>query len=465
MAEHADIAIVGAGAAGLMAAIWAGRTARRHRCGLRIVALDGARRLGAKILLAGGGRCNVTHDMVDAAAYHGSTTAAIRKVLRAFDVPPTVEFFRKLGVRLKREETGKLFPVTDNASTVLDALLRAAREAGVELRHPARVEAIHRTEAFRLSAATPRPRPGAQVERGDSVTAEGGRATVFRLTGPFGVLDAAGVILATGGKSLPETGSDGFGYDLARRLGHSLTPRLLPALVPLVLNESCFIRRLSGLTVPATLEVRSPSGKRLATATDSTLCTHFGLSGPSVLNISRHYLHAVADDPAARLFINWLPGEPPPSFEAILIEQAARSGAMSAAGFLETATPSRSRSGSIRLPQRFAQALCEHAGVDPITPLRALTRAHRRALAAAATNLPLPVTGHRGFEHSEVTAGGVPLRELRLETMESRVCPGMYLCGEICDVDGPIGGYNLQWAWSSGRVAGAAAAVAPRGQR
>ena len=408
-----------------MAGIAAGRNLRRPGEARRIVILDGARKLGAKILVAGGGRCNVTHDEVDESAFAGSSRNAIRKVLRRFDVTRTIEFFRQLGVELKCEETGKLFPVSDDARSVLRALLEAAREAGVELRYPARVEQVK-------SLAPPATPPGG-----------------FRLTGDFGELLADRVILSTGGKSLPKSGSDGHGYSIARGLGHSITPLVLPGLVPLVLNESCFLRQLSGLSAPATLELRSGSGKRLTTFTDSTLCTHFGLSGPSVLDISRYYLHAVADDPGAALYINWLPGQTAESMDKKLVESAGRAGRLAVARFL-----------SDHLPQRLARALCEHAGLDPQTPVQALSRQLRRSLAAAVTELRLPVTGDRGFVQAEVTAGGVPLKELRLETMESRLCPRLYICGEICDVDGRIGGFNFQWAWASGHVAGTAAAEA-----
>jgi predicted Rossmann fold flavoprotein len=419
--ERADLAIVGGGAAGLMAGIAAGRALQRLGLARRIVVLDGARKLGAKILVAGGGRCNVTHDVVDESAFAGSSRNAIRKVLRRFEVAQTVEFFRRLGVELKREETGKLFPVSDDARSVLRALLEAAREAGVELRNPARVEQIGR-----LSQSA--------GERGE-----------FHLSGDFGELSAGRVILATGGKSLPKTGSDGQGYEIARSLGHAITPLVLPGLVPLVLEESCFLRKLSGLAAPATLEVRCGSGKRVISFTDSTLCTHFGLSGPSVLDISRYYLHAVAGDPAAALYINWLPGETADSFDGKLVELAGRPGKLGVGRIL-----------SERLQQRLARALCEHAGVDSATPIQAISRPLRRLLVSAVTELRLPVICDRGFVHAEVTAGGVPLKEVHLETMESRVCHGLYLCGEICDVDGRIGGFNFQWAWASGHVAGTA---------
>jgi predicted Rossmann fold flavoprotein len=403
--ETVDVAIVGAGAAGLMAAIWAGRTGARRS----VVVLDGAARPGAKILIAGGGRCNVTHDVVDEQAFAGSSRHAIRKVLRRFDVPETVAFFRELGVTLKREDTGKLFPTTDRAQTVLDALLGAARAAGVVLRHPWRVEAVERDD-------------------------EG-----FVLTGPSGTLRARSVVLATGGRSVPKTGSDGHGYAIARALGHTITARVFPALVPLTLPRGHFLTALAGVSARVTLEVRAASGKRLARFTDPLLCTHFGVSGPVVLDASRYWIDARADDPGAVLTVGWLPDETLASIDAWLQE-------------LGAASPGRRLHA--RLPERLARALCVEAGVDPSAPGHGLTRERRRALATLLAEMPLPVTGDRGFTHAEVTAGGVPLTELQLATMASRVVPGLYLCGEICDVDGRIGGYNFQWAWASGYTAG-----------
>ncbi|MCC6905597.1 MAG: NAD(P)/FAD-dependent oxidoreductase [Anaerolineae bacterium] len=405
--ERTDLAIIGAGAAGLMAAIWAGRQVP----GRRIVLLDGAKKPGAKILVSGGGRCNVTHDVVTEHAYAGSTPHAIRKVLRRFDVPRTVAFFQDIGVLLKREDMGKLFPVTDSARTVLDALFRAARAAGAELWYPFRVESVERA------------------------------GVGFHLSGPAGTLHAGRVVLATGGRSLPKSGSDGQAYMLARGLGHSIS-HTFPALVPLTLPRRHFICGLSGLPVDATLEVQSGSGKRLESLTGAILCTHFGLSGPAVLDISRHYLAARFDDPAARLLINWLPGETFDSLEQSLLH----SGSQPLLRLL-----------SGRLPDRLARALCAEAGIDTGARAGALTREARRGLVHLLVGMPLPVSGDRGFTYAEVTAGGVPLSEVHLETMESRVCPGLYLCGEICDVDGRIGGYNFQWAWSSGYVAGVSA--------
>jgi predicted Rossmann fold flavoprotein len=403
--------IIGAGAAGLMAAIWAGRTNPTRS----VIVLDGAWKLGAKILVAGGGRCNVTHDVVDVSAYAGSSRNAIKKVLRRFDVPPTIDFFRELGVELKREETGKLFPTTDSSKTILNALLKAAAQANVSIKFPYRVDAVERSEQS------------------------------FRLSGEWGQMEANSVILATGGRSLPKTGSDGHGYDMARSLGHQITRRVFPALVPLTLPRDHFVCSLSGLTLPTTLDLRSPTGKKIVSFTDSTLCTHFGLSGPSVLDMSRYYIDAKFDDPDAVLTINWLPEKSSEQIDAELQTL----GKVSLLKYLTR-----------QIPERLVRALCAQIPVDPGTPGDQLTRDQRKGVARIVTQLPLPITGNRGYNYAEVTAGGVPLSEIYLDTMESRVCPGLYLCGEILDVDGRIGGYNFQWAWASGYVAGLSVAQA-----
>ena len=409
-----DLAIVGAGAAGLMAAI----QAARREPDLRILVLDGARSLGAKILVAGGGRCNVTHFEVEAGDFAGSSRNAIAKVLRELPVPATIDFFRGIGVELKREPTGKLFPVTDQARTVLEALLRAAREAGVKLLYPRRVMAISRTP-------------------------EG-----FTLAGDWGEIAAARVILAAGGQALPKSGSDGSGFALARALGHTTTATIFPSLVPLVVEDDHWLRTVQGIAAPAGIEVRGGSGKRLSTFRGDLLCTHFGLSGPVVLDASRHYLAARQSDPQARFVVAFLPDA---TAENLTLELA------------NLARRSLGRWLAEKLPDRLADALLRSAGLDPAANALRLKKEERQALLRALLEHEIPVTGDRGFVHAEATAGGIPLAQIRLETMESRLCPGLHLCGEILDVDGRIGGFNFQWAWASGSVAGRAAAAALRG--
>jgi len=405
-----DVAVVGVGAAGLFAATWAGRAQATAGKTAAVVGIDGARKLGAKILVSGGGRCNVTHWRVDERDFAGSTPPAIRKVLGRFTVEQTIAFFASSGVAFYREaDTGKLFPESDSARSILDALLREAGAAGVALHHPAKVTLIER---------------------------DGER---LRLDTTAGTVSARKVILCTGGKSLPKSGSDGSGFALATMLGHSITAPVVPALVPLVLPADHFIRTLTGLALPCRFTLLSSKGKPVATSAGSTLCTHTGLSGPATLDISRHWLVSRVADPGARLLLDWLPDTPADGVEQMLLG----SGAKGALPVLRQ-----------QLTERLARQLCTAAAAPPTGDL---PREARRRLVAAVKGLELPVVGDRGFTIAEATAGGVPLSEVRLDTMESRICPGLHFAGEILDVDGRIGGFNFQWAWASGFVAGSAA--------
>ena len=410
--RRVDIAVVGAGAAGLMAAIFAGRERQKAGTRLSIVVLEGAKKIGAKILVSGGSRCNVTHDVVHPDDFNGSNRNLIGRVLRSFDVKPTVEFFRELGVFLKREGTGKLFPVTDRSRDVVDALLRAAADVEVDVESDARVTALR---------------------------ADG---DVLTLTTSRGPIEARRVILATGGRSLPKSGSDGTGYGFATILGHSLRAQT-PALVPLLLQEGHWMRELSGISLEVELRVLSSTGRVLRSDEGSMLMTHFGLSGPVVLDVSRHWIAAA--DEGARLVLN-VTGR---SFE---LEE----------GAIHRATVERPRAAlrtllNERFPERFVDALLHALVIDPYVPLGQITKDDRRKLVHALTALELPVTGDRGYNFAEVTAGGIPLEEVEVATMRSKLDSRLYLCGEVLDVDGKIGGYNFQWAWASGRLAGIAA--------
>ncbi len=421
-----DLIIIGGGAAGLMAAIFAGRSLQQQGRKVEhgVLLLDGARSLGAKILVAGGGRCNVTHDVVhphDYVTSQGIVTQrhAVAKVLRTFTVTQTTAFFRDIGVELKREATGKLFPTTDDARSVLDALISATQQAGVTIRTSHRVTAItHHDDHFQLTV----------------------NDTSLGTTETF---TARRIVLATGGQSLPKTGSDGWGYQLARQLGHSvITPH--PSLVPLVLRSGHWLTGLSGLSLPVTLAVAQASGKVLVRHTGSMLCTHFGISGPVVLDVSRHWVAAHPVDAETTLRCALLPDKSFAEVEQWLIDQAAQHPQKMLVNVLRS-----------MLPQRLAEALpiCE-LNLPPGLVMGQLPREARRKLVHALVDLVLPVERDRGWLFAEVTAGGVPLDEVNLRSMESKVCEGLYLCGEILDVDGRMGGYNFQWAWSTGRLAG-----------
>ena len=396
-----------------MCAIMTARECRLLGVEAQIVLLDGAKKIGAKILVAGGGRCNVTHHRVLPNDYAGTSPNAIKNVLKAFNERATIEFFENLGVRLKQEDTGKMFPVSDSAQSVLSALLDECDRLGIAILHPWRVGRIQRDQdRFVVTSTEDRHEPKA--------------------------FDC--VVLATGGMALPKTGSDGAGYRFAQSLGHSVTQRVFPALVPLVVDQrDSWLMALSGISTRATLEVHSGTGKRLAAFTNEVLCTHFGLSGPGVLDISRWYLDARQDDADASLVINWL-GET--SFEQ-LDQQLQSLGKKTVLGFLRES-----------IPDRLARALCEQSDVEPSTPGHALSRDQRRLLGRMLTQCPIAIERDRGFTFAEVTAGGIPLTEISTSSMGSRACEGLWIIGEILDVDGRIGGFNFQWAWASGTVAG-----------
>ena len=420
--EHStvDLCIVGAGAAGLAAAVFAGEAAQQS--GVRnIVVLDGAKTVGAKILVSGGGRCNVTHDVVTATDFFGNRHI-IKNVLAAFPVQATIDWFASLGVDLKCEDTGKLFPVTDKARTVLTALVTRCHELEVVIRTDHRV-----TEIARLT---------------DS---EAG----FVIHHTHGSVHARNVILATGGRSLPKTGSDGFGYELARRLGHHVTTTT-PALAPLMLDETLFHKDLSGISQEVELTT-TVNGRVVDRRTGSLLWTHFGVSGPIVMDASRFWTSAREKGESVELSVNFLPA---------LTQESARQWFMAQA----TEAPRRSLVKALAhlVTERFAESLCRYLGINGQTAIAQLPRKDRDRVLLGLTKFPLPVQQDRGWNYAEVTAGGVPLEEVNFRTMESKLVPGLYLVGEILDCDGRIGGFNFQWAWATGLLAGRAVSVRVR---
>jgi predicted Rossmann fold flavoprotein len=399
------IAIVGAGAAGLATAIFAVRRGVREP----ILLFEAAQRPGAKILVSGGSRCNVTNAVVSERDFSGSPGHLVKRVLRAFGVEETVGFFREIGVPLHEEEHGKLFPDANRSQAVLEALLAEVERRGVRLLAGERV----------LDVA-------------------GNGAGGYRVTTSRGEHEVARVVLATGGLSLPKTGSDGLGLEIARRCGHALVPTT-PALVPLVLAGS-FHAPHSGVAHEVELSVLDP-GRRPFRRKGSLLWTHFGVSGPVVLDVSRAYLRAGLEGGSPVLEANLLPGRDHAWVERELVELAA-----------ETPRAGLARALGRRLPQAVAQAVAVDAGCGETT-LGRLTREERRRLVRGIVERRLPVVVSRGYSFAEATAGGVPLAEVDTATMHSKRQAGLFLVGEMLDVDGRIGGFNFQWAWSSGWVA------------
>ena len=406
------VVVIGAGAAGLTAAIFAARR------GVRVLVLESRSAPGAKIRVSGGGRCNILPSEFDLERFStDGSRNTLRNILRAWPLAEVRAFFEnELRLPLYREATGKLFPVGDRSRDVVDALLRECRRVGVQIEAKFRVVDV------------------SQTTRDDAAT--------FELRSSNGsVVNAEHVIMTTGGKSLPRTGSDGTGYGFATKFGHSLVPTR-PALVPLLGAEWS---EFAGIALPVRLEARC-AGKPLENRLTDFLFTHRGYSGPVVLDISRHFTRADGASNVSHA------------------ELCARWHDITASTWLDAIASAGGKGiGNViaeQLPRRIAHHVAALSGVDPARPASQLRRTERDALVEHLTACPLPVTGDEGYEKAEVTAGGIPLSEIQPKTMQSRVTPGLYLAGEILDVVGHIGGYNFLWAWVTGKKAGEGAAAA-----
>ena len=378
--------------------------------------LDGAKKPGAKILVSGGARCNVTNTVVSERDFWGGRSTVVRQVLRALPVADTIEFFRGIGVHLHEEADGKLFPDSNRARDVLEALLRETARVGARLLADRRV---------------------LQIERRDDG---------FRIVTNRGDVRAKRVVMATGGLSLPKSGSDGAGLAIAMALGHTIV-ETTPALAPLVLDAADTMHRdLSGVSQDVELAIWTEGALQIRLA-GAMLWTHFGVSGPVALNASRHWLRARINGQQASVAVNFRPGRQFDDVDAEWVRLGRDRPKASVLTALATMVPAST-----------AAALLRAIALDGQVDLAHLSHDNRRRLTRALVEWPLPVAGTRGYGFAEATAGGVPLTEIDPATMESRVCEGLFLVGEMLDVDGRIGGFNFQWAWSSGFVAGRALA-------
>jgi predicted Rossmann fold flavoprotein len=402
-----DVVVVGAGAAGTMAAIFASAD------GAQTTLLERTSDGGRKILISGGGRCNILPARLDESRFVTDSPAhLVRRMARSWPLREQVAFFeRELGIPLVEEtESAKLFPASQRARDVRDRLLNAARDRGVAVVMKTVVTAV---------------RP------------DGGRWRIERDRGePLG---ADAVIMATGGLSVPQTGSDGAGLRMVQQLGHLVHPTY-PALTPLTADAGPFVH-LAGVSLRVRLRARS--GERKAASAGGFLFTHKGYSGPAVLDVSHVAVRSRGTASPARLDVQWTEFRDE-EWDAVLRPRGSR-------GVVAVLAE--------HLPERLARTLVERAGIDAAQTLSTLERSARRRLVDSLVRVTLPWTGDEGYRKAEVTGGGVSLSEIDSRTMESRRLPGLFLCGEMLDAFGPIGGYNFYWAWATGRAAGMGAAA------
>jgi predicted Rossmann fold flavoprotein len=402
-----DAVVLGAGAAGLMASIFAGLRGRR------VLLLEKGRKAGVKILMSGGTRCNITHNCDNRGIIEafGKNGKFLHSALSGFSPGDVIDFFHQHGVATKVEDTGKIFPVSDRALDVQQALVRCLEQSGAKL-----ALAEPATDADAL--------------------ADGG----FRVTTPQRTITCEHLLITTGGLSYPGCGTTGDGYGFARKFGHTIVPTR-PSLVPLT-TQPAWVPELKGITIPkTTLKVFDEGSKPISTRRGALLFAHFGLTGPAPMDISR----AVSASPQPSkltLEIDFLPGETEQQYEDFLQTETAAHGKKQLAVVI-----------SGKLTRRLVDQMLKLAGQPENRNAAALSKDDRKKLVGLAKRMRIPLRGTLGYEKAEVTSGGVSLDEVDSRTMQSLRKPGLFFAGEVLDLDGWIGGYNFQSAWSTGRLA------------
>ena len=409
MTGQVQIVVAGAGAAGMMAAVTAARQ------GAKVVLIEPNEKVGRKLYITGKGRCNLTNDcrvdrLLASVPRNGKF---LYSAFSRFSPQDTIAFFEKLGVPLKVERGNRVFPQSDRAADVIDALWKELRRCRVELRQ----------------------------DRVTEVAVSGGRVSGVKLE-KAGLVNCEAVLLATGGASYPRTGSTGDGYRIAEALGHTITP-IRGSLVPLE-SEDRACSQLQGLSLRnVVLRMKNQRGKTVYQEQGELLFTHFGLSGPLVLSASAH-MDFARDRYAAHIDLK--PALDEEKLDAHLLRD-----------FGERANQDVSNALGALVPRSMIPVMAERTGIDGQTKVRDIRREQRRRLLDALKDFTVDISGPRPVEEASVTAGGVKVSQVDPKTMQSKLVQGLYFAGELLDVDGYTGGFNLQIAWSTGYAAGLAA--------
>lgn len=404
-----QILVIGAGPAGMMAAI------RAAENGAAVTLLEKMKRPGRKMLITGKGRCNITNaaDVPEIIRNIHGNGAFLNSSMRAFDNQDVMEFFRQQGVPVKVERGNRVFPVSDKAQDVVDAMVHRLHELDV------RIEL--------------------EMPVADILLQEGRVAGVRTKSGAHYKADA--VILAVGGASYPGTGSTGDGYEMAKKLGHTVVP-LRPSLVPLETEEE-WVKDVQGLSLRNVRATLLAGGEKVQEMFGEMMFTHFGVTGPIILSMSRRAAKCLAEGKFVELELNLKPALTPEKLDARIqrdFEQHIRKSLKN--GLLDL------------LPHKLIEPVLDCAYLDPEKPVHQVTAEERHRLAETLQHLTLTIAKTRPLAEAIVTAGGVSVREINPKTMESKLVPGFYFAGEVVDVDAYTGGYNLQAAFSMGNAAG-----------
>jgi predicted Rossmann fold flavoprotein len=420
-----DTLIIGAGAAGMMAAITAGR------CGKQVLLLEKLPKIGAKLKATGGGRCNLSNTLSNEAFIEafGKDGRFMRTVIEAFDHHALRDFFAEIGVETDVPDGFRIFPVGHSSQTIIDALSAEMARVGVEIQCGQRVTHIEKTDKqFHVTVGC--------ITRTNQPTIHTSKT----------------LIIATGGRGYPQLGAEGQGYDLAATLGHSSTS-IFPAMMPLKVAQS-WVESCRADTIPNTQIIVAIKKYRKRRATGDLIFTRDGIRGPVVLDFSREITPLLAKETEVPILINMTKGMDEEQIRNHIKTKLADNTPYTTQTLLETL-----------LPSSLSQVLCQLSGANPQRGFAKQKGETRERLIQLLAWTPLTVTGHDGFDKAMITRGGIKLGEIDSNTMESKRVEGLYFCGEVVNLDGPCGGYNLQWAFSSGFMAGSCCTDRPYTQK
>ncbi len=401
-----DIAIIGAGPAGIMAALAASNSSKS------VILIDKNDIIGRKILATGNGRCNLTNRFVDACRYHGANPSFVKDTLSEFDQNKTMEYFESLGLILKEEDKGRIFPRTNQASTVLDILTHELKLKKVEVKTNCLVRGIEKEGNWKI-----------RIENGSEIFAKK-------------------LILTTGGKASHQLGSSGDGLFWIEKLGHKVTP-IYAALVPVETAET-WPRDIQGLKIEGTASVVA-NGNTIIQKTGDILFTHYGLSGPAIMGLSRE-IAPLLNQSKVEIHIDAIPEEEASSLDKKIEKIFSTNGTKSVKNAL---------AGIV--PLNLVITILKNLSFNPDKKAAEVSKIDRKTIVQTLKNLTLTVSKVRPLKEAQVSSGGIPASEINEKTMQSKIVPNLYFAGEIIDVDGDSGGFNLQWAWSSGYLAGKSA--------
>lgn len=400
------IIIIGGGASGMAAGVMAARA------GADVVILEQKERLGKKILSTGNGKCNFTNTNMKASYFRGEDTSIVSKVLEQFGAEDTVRFFQELGIVPKNRQ-GYLYPKSEQAAAVADVLIMELKRLHVEIRLSTKVLGIEKRRDFLVK------------------TSEGN-------------LRGDAVILATGGKASPALGSDGSGYAFAKSFGHSISP-VVPALVQLH-GKGTFFKNVAGVRVNAEVSIYV-DGRRLAYDTGELQLTNYGISGIPVFQVSRYAALALQEKAVPTAVLDFMPEYSVESLCSFFENRKELNPVKTAEEFLVG-----------MFNKKLIPILLRASGIRGNIPVKNLEEPQLKRLASKCKTFEVEITAANPFEQAQVCAGGVRTSEIHDTTMESRIVENLYITGELLDIDGICGGYNLQWAWSTGVLAGKSAA-------